>query len=147
MDSSSIVCMADELIARLPADTPKLETVSYFNDQEPNWNERPYFTRVEQKRGCAGWHIDIAEQTAAGFCFRTDSFASTPGAIRPSDQIEKEFAKCMKSVGSRVLLSGIGGDEVSGGIPTPMPELSDLLATLRFRKLAHRLKVWALEKR
>ena len=147
VDSSSIVCMADEIIAGLSGDTPKLETVSYFNDREPNWNERPYFTKVEQKRGCAGWHIDIAEQAAAVFCSRTNSFASAPSAIRATDQVEREFAECMKSVSSRVLLSGIGGDEVSGGIPTPTPELSDLLVTLRLRRLAHRLKVWGLEKR
>ena len=26
------------------------------------------------------------------------------------------------------MLSGIGGDEVTGGVPTPTPELEDLLA-------------------
>jgi asparagine synthase (glutamine-hydrolysing) len=147
VDSSSIVCVADEIIAQRLADIPKLETISYFNDQEPNWNERPYFTRVEQKRGRAGWHIDIAEQASTGFRFQADSFASMPSAIRPSDPMENEFAKCIGSSGSCVLLSGIGGDEVSGGIPVPTPELADLLATIQFRRLAHQLKAWALEKR
>jgi asparagine synthase (glutamine-hydrolysing) len=32
-------------------------------------------------------------------------------------------------------------------VPTPLPELEDLLARARFKALAHRLKVWALEKR
>jgi len=48
---------------------------------------------------------------------------------------------------NRVLLSGIGGDEVMGGVPTPIAELENLLARLRFRVLAHQLKVWALNKR
>jgi asparagine synthase (glutamine-hydrolysing) len=34
-----------------------------------------------------------------------------------------------------------------GGVPTPIPELEDLLATVQFRMLAHRLKVWALYRR
>src|SRR5229473_1503634 len=34
-----------------------------------------------------------------------------------------------------------------GGVPTPAPELEDLLARAQFGALAHQLKVWALEKR
>jgi asparagine synthase (glutamine-hydrolysing) len=49
--------------------------------------------------------------------------------------------------GNRVLLSGLGGDEVTGGVPTPAPELMDSLARARFRALATQLKVWALNKR
>ncbi len=45
------------------------------------------------------------------------------------------------------MLSGIGGDEVTGGVPTPASELEDLLARGQFRRLAHQLKVWALNKR
>ncbi len=53
----------------------------------------------------------------------------------------------MASQGNRVVLSGIGGDEVMGGVPTPAPELENLLARAHFGALAHQLKVWALEKR
>src|SRR5882724_10466779 len=62
MDSSSIVCMADTIIARGVAETPRLDTISYYDDSEPNWNERPYFTKVEEKRGCIGCHIDLGKQ-------------------------------------------------------------------------------------
>src|SRR6202034_2975947 len=44
-------------------------------------------------------------------------------------------------------LSGIGGDEFTGGVPTPVPELADLLVRAKFRKLAQQLKVWAIAKR
>ncbi len=53
----------------------------------------------------------------------------------------------MASQGNRVMLSGIGGDEVMGGVPTSAPELENLLARAQFGALAHQLKVWALEKR
>jgi asparagine synthase (glutamine-hydrolysing) len=49
--------------------------------------------------------------------------------------------------GYRVVLSGVGGDEVTGGVPTPTPELEDLVARARLPQLAHQLKVWALNKR
>src|SRR6185437_12148104 len=59
MDSSSIICIADDIIARGSADTPRLDTISYYDDDEPNWNERPYFTKVEERRGRTGTHIDV----------------------------------------------------------------------------------------
>jgi asparagine synthase (glutamine-hydrolysing) len=148
MDSSSIVCMADTIIARGAAETPRLDTISYYNDSEPNWNERPYFTRVEEKRGRTGCHIDVGKQEPFSFESSGDHFAATPGsgAGRPSEA-SRQFAACMAAQGNRVLLSGIGGDETMGGVPTPTPELEDLLARGHFRTLAHQLKVWALNKR
>ncbi len=148
MDSSSIVCMADTIIARGAAETPRLDTISYYDDSEPNWNERPYFTKVEEKRGRTGTHIDFSKQEPLNFEFDCDHFAATPGSGggRPSET-SRQFAACMTSQGNRTVLSGIGGDEVTGGVPTPTPELQDLLARGHFRTLAHQLKVWALNKR
>jgi len=53
----------------------------------------------------------------------------------------------MTAQGNRVVLSGIGGDEVTGGVPTPIPELSNLFAKGHFGVLARQLKLWALNKR
>ncbi len=147
MDSSSIVCMADTIIASGNAETSRLDTVSYYDDSEPNWNERPYFTAVEQKRGRAGCHIDVGSKSAASFDFKNESFRATPWTNRYCDEASKQFAAYMLSLGSRIVLSGTGGDEIAGGVPTPIPELSDLMARARLKKLVHQLKVWALEKR
>src|SRR6202044_2689500 len=51
MDSSSFECVADTIIAAGAADTPRIDTLSYYNDSEPHWDERSYFTKVEEKRG------------------------------------------------------------------------------------------------
>jgi asparagine synthase (glutamine-hydrolysing) len=147
MDSSSIVCMADNILAQGGAQTPGLDTVSYYSDSEPNWNERPYFTKVEEKRGRTGCHINVGSDQPFKFEFETDSFAATPGSASGYGMAAAQLAMYMTSHGNRVLLSGIGGDEVTGGVPTPIPELADLLASARFKTLAHQLKVWALSKR
>lgn len=147
-DSSSIVCMADTVIAQGAAETPRLDTISFYDDSEPNWNERPYFTRVEEKRGRTGWHINVGVQDLKEKLqpeileFAKDRFVPTPGCDgRTSPQIRM----CLDLQGNRVVLSGIGGDEIMGGVPTPVPELEDLLARAHFGRLAHQLKVWALE--
>jgi asparagine synthase (glutamine-hydrolysing) len=147
-DSSSIVCMADTIIARGDSDASRLDTISYYDDSEPNWNERPYFTKVEEKRGRTGWHINVGthdpeENLAPGsppYC----RVVPIPGY---SGRTLQQIKTCIVSQGNRVVLSGIGGDEVMGGVPTPAPELEDLLAKAHFGILAHQLKVWALERR
>ena len=147
MDSSSIVCMADAIIARGAAETPRLDTISYYDDSEPNWNERPYFTKVEEKRGRTGSHIDLGSQESFRLQLESDRFAATPGSGGRPNEAARQFATCLTSHRYRVVLSGIGGDEVTGGVPTPTPELEDLLARAKSRELAHRLKAWALNKR
>jgi len=148
MDSSCIVCMADTIIARGTTQFPRLDTISYYDDSEPNWNERPYFTKVEEKRGRIGCRVDVSSQGPLKFDFDSECFAATPGSSGGRrSETNRQFAACMTSQGNRVVLSGIGGDEVTGGVPTPTPELQDLLVRGHFRTLAHQLKVWALNKR
>ena len=150
-DSSSIVCMADTIVARGTADTPRLDTISYFDDAEPNWNERPYFTKVEEKRGRIGWHVNVGSQRPEDIPAPEPPLESVLGRFVPTPgydgRTSPHLRMCIASQGNRVVLSGIGGDEVMGGVPTPAPELENLLARAQFGALAHQLKVWALEKR
>jgi len=143
VDSSSIVCVADEILARGGAEAPALRTLSYFDDAEPNWNERPYFTLVEQQRGREGFHIAANAASACDLETEIDELPATPLAPRSAPK----FAACVNSSCARVLLSGIGGDEVTGGIATPAAELADLLTRAKLRILARQLKLWALAKR
>jgi asparagine synthase (glutamine-hydrolysing) len=148
VDSSSIVCVADTVIAAGEPPFPRLDTVSYFNDSEPNWNERPYFTLVEKKRGRTGCHIDLGSTEPSSFQVAADFFSPTPGSYRGRrTEPLLEFAACLALRGTRVVLSGVGGDEVAGGVPTPNPHLMDLLVTGQIARLASHLKVWALAKR
>jgi asparagine synthase (glutamine-hydrolysing) len=144
MDSSSIVCMGDRLLSEGRAETPRLDTLSYYSDAEPNWNERPYFERVERMRGRTGCHIEVGRESSLPCEYGHDRFRPAPGAKGSETKAAAQFAELLARQKNRVLLSGIGGDEVLGGVPTALPELADLLATGRWKSLGRQLLAWAL---
>jgi asparagine synthase (glutamine-hydrolysing) len=146
MDSSSIVCVADTMFANGRTDSA-VETISYFDDSEPAWDERPYFTLVEQRRHRVGYHIDLSPIRMCGFGMRSSHFHATPGSQGRMAPITQKLQTHMDTHANRVILSGIGGDEFTGGVPTPVPELADLLVRGQFPALARQLKLWALAKR
>jgi asparagine synthase (glutamine-hydrolysing) len=159
MDSSAIVCVADNIIVHGAPSTSRLDTISWYDDTydhiEPDMNERPYFSRVEQKRGQVGYHIDLGAlraRTASQnpFIFESMSarFPAIPDSMGPIPEIYKQYAGYMTSSGHRVTISGIGGGEVTGdGVPTPTPELQNLLATARLFTFVHQLNAWAAKMR
>jgi asparagine synthase (glutamine-hydrolysing) len=146
LDSSSIVCIADEVMSTGSVDAPRLDTLSYFDDSEPSWNEKPYFSKVERRRGRTGCHIDISSVPLLGE-FDQAGLQVTPFSDAHSTETAGKLAAFLKSNKSRVLLSGFGGDEVAGGVPTPIPELADLLRSFRLGALSRQLKAWALSRR
>jgi len=147
IDSSSIVCSADLLMQQGLADTPRIDTVSCYDDDEPNWNERPYFTEVERQRRRTGGHINVGSNRSPWPQFRRDRFAPSPASSGAPTAADQEFFACLTAGQNRVLLSGVGGDEFTGGVPTPIPEIADLFVSMRASELVHQLKVWALARR
>lgn len=148
MDSSSIVCMADTLIERGLAPGVQLDTVSYFSGSEPNWDERPYFTKVEEKRGKIGCHIEVGLNESLVLPSDGLQFKATPGSGGEINTTAgKQFLSCVAAKGHRVVLSGIGGDEVTGGVPDSGPEIADLLTKAHIVALTRQLGRWSIQKR
>jgi asparagine synthase (glutamine-hydrolysing) len=146
MDSSSIVCVADSVLREEPHLTPRLDTLSFYDDTEPNWNERPYFSLVEARRGREGLHHRLDPADALAPALYRETFAPSPGEMRHCKATE-ELLLAIAAKGYGAILSGLGGDEFTGGVPTPIPELADLFASLQFGSLASRLTAWSLAQR
>jgi len=147
MDSSAVVCMADKVVSETGARVPQIDTVSHFSNDEPHWDERPYFGKVEEWRGRQGLHVNVGLQQSSSFEIDTNGVPIWPhSTFLPSPCIVEQLT-WMRAQGHRVVLSGLGGDEMMGGVPTPIPELQDLLVTGEFRAFALQLKIWALHQR
>jgi asparagine synthase (glutamine-hydrolysing) len=148
MDSTAIVCMSDRILRQQPEPNhPGFTTLSYYDDSEPNWNEKPYFSIVERKRGIVGIHIQ------ASFMDRTFRPASAqhlyliPGSDSGSIVQEETLTRAFGSCEYRVVLSGIGGDELLGGAPTPYPELADLVTSGRVFGFLGQAFAWSMARR
>jgi len=147
MDSSAIVCVADRLAARGCAPGTRIDTVSYYQDGEPAWDERPYVAVVEKMRGRGGCHIDVSSHTLLNYRYDSRSPELTPVSRGVTSDSVRQLAKCIASSKNRIVLSGLGGDEVLGGAPAFLPQLADLFVAARFVALMRQLKAWALSDR
>ena len=163
VDSSSVVCVADAAMAEGNGEIPRLDTVTWYDDSDPNWGERALVTKVEEKRGRTGCHVDLgarkqSEEIDSQEEFRTrffpfsefqdDRLAAIPTSNRGLPGPFRQHEAYITAQGYRVTLSGIGGEEATGGgVPTPTPELQDLLARGRFFTLIEQLNAWAAKMR
>jgi asparagine synthase (glutamine-hydrolysing) len=145
MDSTSIVCMSDHIRKSLDPDADILDTISFYDDSEPTLNDRPYFTAVEAQRGKTGIHMDTS------FSHRTfephdtaDGVYLLPGADSSAIRRERTFHQLIQNRNYRAVLSGIGGDEVLGGVPIPTPELADYLVSGDIIRLLRTSIRWCL---
>ena len=150
VDSSSIVCMADNIRQEGP-EVP-IETLSYYDTDEPSGDERLYFTLVEQKRGRTGHHISLSDFNRdfgreAWMPLPDSCFSASPGysarSLRWASALESIRAQC----GARVLLSGTGGDEILGGVQYEAPELADYLLRGELIPFCRSIVQWSLARR
>jgi asparagine synthase (glutamine-hydrolysing) len=149
MDSSSIVCVSDVLRRETGARSHDLiDTISHYDDSEPGWDERPFFTAVETVRGKAGTHFEtsFSDRTFSPLPGAAGRYM-WPGADSSSFTQEEALFRLLDSKGIRVVLSGLGGDELLGGVPTGTPELADLLVQGRFGALCAQAFQWCLPMR
>jgi asparagine synthase (glutamine-hydrolysing) len=145
IDSTSIVCMADHIGQTEHHSSEPIDTLSFYDDSEPNWDERPYFSAVESIRGRTGSHIETSWMSRT---FDPPSFSHGvylyPGADSASIQHEERLRTIAQQRGYRAILSGTGGDEVLGGVPTASPELAGYLVTGEFQLLLSQATEWCL---
>jgi asparagine synthase (glutamine-hydrolysing) len=147
LDSSSIVCIADDILAKEGAGTPRLDTLSYYDKTEPSGDDWAYFQKIEAKRGREGVRIDVSKLGTSPDSFASLNFCPVPGILGLGHQLDMERADAVHSGGYRTVLSGLGGDEFMGGVPDPRPHLADLIVQFRFVSLARQLMAWCLIKR
>jgi asparagine synthase (glutamine-hydrolysing) len=147
LDSSSVVCMADDILANQGAQPPRLDTLSYCDQTEPQGDDWVYRQKVEERRGRVGYHVDASKVGSYPAPLAYPEFIPLPGYLGFGRELEAARAEIVRHGNYRVALSGIGGDEFMGGIPDPRPQLADLILQFKFVRLAKELMAWSMVKR
>jgi asparagine synthase (glutamine-hydrolysing) len=142
LDSSSIVCMADQVVESEETDVSQVETVSYVYDNSSASDERRFISAVEAQRGRTGHHF--SEDESVGRFLDLDLAAIVrPNPIYRFTARHDWVREQMQQTGSRVLLSGVAGDNLLWSSTEVSPELADLLVRLRLPSLHRQAGLWS----
>jgi len=149
MDSSSIVYMSDYIRHSAGARGPDLlDTLSFYDDREPELDEMPFVRAVERQRRRNGLHMESSHAERTFLAVNSaEARYLLPGADSSSLSREQRLSQAIGTDKYRVMLSGTGGDEVMGGVPTPLPELGDYLVSGAAKRLMKQGIAWCLPKR
>lgn len=148
MDSTSIVCMSDHLRRGQKPNAQLLDTVSYYDDEESSLDERTYFSITEAARGKQGVHLNRAysQRTFLPHDVRNGAYL-VPGADSYTITREGNIYESIWSQGYLSILSGVGGDELLGGVPDCNPELAPYFMAGKWARFIRRSMAWALAQR
>lgn len=141
IDSSSITCAVDALLRNNPSHA-RMFTVSYAFNRASSSDERTYVRLVEQQLGRAGLHIledDHPMLSPAHVSFQPDL---PTGQLCFMARFEAR-AEAMRRHDARVLLSGLGGDQLFWSEPPPGLPLADSLARGDIVALVSGCREWA----
>jgi len=142
LDSSSIVCVADDILLKQGSESPSLDTFSFYDRDEPDEEDFLYLTKVEERRGRPGHHAEL-QASGDTFPLECPQFFATPG-FGARRELTTALSDTIRLGRYRVVLSGTGGDEFLGQALNPRVQMADLLLHLRLRELGELLVAWSL---
>lgn len=150
IDSSSIVCMADSVGTR--QSSVPVESLSYFDPDEPSGDERAYICEIERHRQRTGHHISIADFVRESPQDRfaplpQDHFAPIPGFFSSSLRWDSKIAQIQEQTNARIVLSGLGGDELLGGVQYEAPELAECIRDRELPAFVRAVYRWAVSRK
>lgn len=145
LDSSSIVCMADDLMASGEAQARTLHTITHIYDHSPTTGERSFSAEVERRRGQSTHYLDTSDYPYLRP--RPSDAPSVPYLLDGSIALAHAQKDLMERLGGRVLLSGSGGDELLGNSRRGELVLADHLRHGELSAFGRGLRDWSISLR
>ena len=141
LDSSSIVCVASELLGQQPGRQP-LSTVSIVFDRAATSDERHWADHVRRKYGLTEHFIDGDRRHAMRAIGDVVEDWDEPHPSIVFADMHRGYRELFASNGLPVLLSGAGAEAVILERNEAPIHLADLFARCRFVALARELREW-----
>ncbi|MEK6320953.1 MAG: asparagine synthase-related protein [Acidobacteriota bacterium] len=142
LDSSSIVCMAQEIYGADRALGRGFNTLTYCYDQASQADERRWSQTVVEKYGLPSMHLIVDEYWPFKDLNEGVAYWDEPTPKVLFNARLRETGRRMLDCGAKVLLSGIAGDQVFlGDAPDPV-HLADYLRGFQLRRFVRELVSW-----
>lgn len=138
LDSSSIVCMADDILRR-QSGYADFNTISYLSEPMSPGDEIVYMDAVADRIGNRGYRLSERDYPAF---FPADP---VPFLSRPVSVVGRHLrvAQALEEHGAKILLSGHGGDAIMWSTTRICPYFADLLAEFRLGSLHKALAAYS----
>jgi asparagine synthase (glutamine-hydrolysing) len=144
LDSSSIACVAYDLVNRGQSSVKELATLSWIYDKAYYSDERTWIQAVVRKCGATAHFICCDECYPLEDLFRSPFRWDEPSFVIIFGSLMKRVRDMLYGAGVNVILSGIGGDQT--GVPGSCPVyLADLFKRLRLVRVIRDLIQWQRE--
>jgi asparagine synthase (glutamine-hydrolysing) len=134
LDSSSIVCAANQLIRNHAVPARQLHTFSYAHEGS---TDQKYYRLVEKHCGCAGIHLDTDEHP---FVSRNQVGHGAPLFWAPR---LAELSRRLGELGCSTFLTGQLGDLVMGNLLDDSEQVADSFREGRFGEGLHDAFAWS----
>jgi asparagine synthase (glutamine-hydrolysing) len=142
LDSSSITCVANRLIAAGKVKPRELVTISVVHRRARESDETDFIREVEERIKGDHRHI-VFDDIALTEGFDLDHWYDLPAPIRCYGALNNMVGEIVHSSGSCALLSGHGGDHVLWGeLPGPL-DVADCLWRHEYGAARSRSRVWS----
>jgi asparagine synthase (glutamine-hydrolysing) len=142
LDSSTVACLAVDGIRKGRTQATRFETLSLVYDESPTSDESTFIDCVERQLGRAGIHVRDEDGMLLP-SLDTACDAVTPNPVLVCSAYHEGLCRVMQETGARVLLTGVGGDQVLGSSYDPYPLLGDLLVKRKPLALQRELRLWS----
>lgn len=142
LDSSTVACVAAQSIRNKQIEATRFDTVSYVYDESPTSDESKFINIVEGHLGQTGIHVRDEDSSLLPPP-NEDVDAVTPNPMLCSFGYYAALCRLMQETGARVLLTGMGGDQILGASYNPYPLLADLLVLRKPAALHRSLRLWS----
>jgi asparagine synthase (glutamine-hydrolysing) len=142
LDSSSIVCVADELIKKGEVPARRLVTISCRYDESKSADEYEFIDSVEEKIGRRGAYVWESELRMFSQ-LPTHPLGALPNIMAIFGRRHELIANAMKACDAKVLLRGTGGDHLMLSQVRYPPDLADCLARGDLFGLHRTILTWA----
>jgi asparagine synthase (glutamine-hydrolysing) len=142
LDSSTIALIGHNILCTSNRAPERLRTISCVYNESESCDESSFIRVIENYRNIASIYVQEEEQ-AITLGLHDTAFSGVPNPLRLHAGRYAAYVRRMKAFGARILLTGIGGDDLFGCNPDGTPLIADFLLRCQFFRMHQECKLWS----